>query len=113
VGLDHPVEPGPLELAVNVRREHPHAMRKTFAPVEASIAAEIGQPRVDAHARARAHEQRVGLAGQPRRRIQRGRIQTCLVHFPLPAAPMTSYNDSGRFESHEWFAGAAFARPTT
>jgi hypothetical protein len=32
VGLGDPVEPGALELAVDIRREHPDAMRKTTAP---------------------------------------------------------------------------------
>ena len=32
VGLGDPVEPGALELAIDVRREHSDAMRKTLAP---------------------------------------------------------------------------------
>ncbi len=50
VDLDHPVEPGPLELAVDVRREHPDPMWKTLAPAAENPEAgmQIGRPVVRA-----------------------------------------------------------------
>jgi hypothetical protein len=78
--------PGQLGIGVEVRRvsqideRQPDPRIRRVGLPEAFIAAEIGKARVDAHARARAHQERVGLADQPRRRIQGGRVQTCLVH---------------------------------